>query len=204
MTSERAAAAGEQRDPGATSFPGLTGGPGVCTVPFPPQADHVRVPRRSSAARPPTSGATRLRADQTESWTGTCVHAAGARTRSERNPLLENCTVCQKSVHFTPPLGSALCRETRWSSNTDSGQLCYNAQLFSRSDRCTAARLVSVLCARVSRCALHPRIVRRLRLKVSNGEFDPGSGRTLAARLTHASRGRTGLFGGWGDRRTGE
>jgi hypothetical protein len=25
------------------------------------------------------------------------------------------------------------------------------------------------------------------------GEFDPGSGRTLAARLTHASR--TGLFG---------
>ncbi len=47
--------------------------------------------------------------------------------------------------------------------------------------------------------ALRPRI---FGLKVSNGEFDPGSGRTLAARLTHASRGRTTF--GWGDRRTGE
>src|SRR5680860_778936 len=37
---------------------------------------------------------------------------------------------------------------------------------------------------------------------VSNGEFDPGSGRTLAARLTHASRGRSTF--GCGDRRTGE
>ena len=27
------------------------------------------------------------------------------------------------------------------------------------------------------------------------GEFDPGSGRTLAARLTHASRARTGPSG---------
>jgi thiamine phosphate synthase YjbQ (UPF0047 family) len=36
-----------------------------------------------------------------------------------------------------------------------------------------------------------------------HGEFDPGSGRTLAARLTHASRARTRLRG-WGKRRTGE
>ena len=28
-----------------------------------------------------------------------------------------------------------------------------------------------------------------------HGEFDPGSGRTLAARLTHASRARTGPSG---------
>ena len=31
---------------------------------------------------------------------------------------------------------------------------------------------------------------------IYNGEFDPGSGRTLAAGLTHASRGRTALRGG--------
>ena len=43
--------------------------------------------------------------------------------------------------------------------------------------------------------------LRRFHLRVvvavwfSNGEFDPGSGRTLAARLTHASRGRSTLRG---------
>jgi len=38
-----------------------------------------------------------------------------------------------------------------------------------------------------------------------DGEFDPGSGRTLAACLMHASRGRTILFvrSRWGNRRTG-
>src|SRR5206468_2535387 len=38
------------------------------------------------------------------------------------------------------------------------------------------------------------------------GEFDPGSGRTLAARLTHASRARTrgGVTLLGGERRTGE
>ena len=37
-----------------------------------------------------------------------------------------------------------------------------------------------------------------------NEEFDPGSGWTLAAGLTHASRGAADHFGGAGDRRTGE
>ncbi len=36
-----------------------------------------------------------------------------------------------------------------------------------------------------------------------DGEFDPGSGRTLAAGLIHASRGVTGIFGSADDRRTG-
>src|SRR5258708_28276208 len=36
------------------------------------------------------------------------------------------------------------------------------------------------------------------------GEFDPGSGRTLAACLTHASRTDPGRFGCRGDWRTGE
>ena len=38
------------------------------------------------------------------------------------------------------------------------------------------------------------------------GEFDPGSGRTLAVCLTHASRARTrgGVTHLWGERRTGE
>jgi len=42
--------------------------------------------------------------------------------------------------------------------------------------------------------------------KELSGEFDPGSARTLAARLTHASRGAAGHFfgSGAGDRRTGE
>ena len=30
------------------------------------------------------------------------------------------------------------------------------------------------------------------KIKIYNGEFDPGSGRTLAACLTHASHGRKG------------
>ena len=40
----------------------------------------------------------------------------------------------------------------------------------------------------------------------NNGEFDPGSGLTLAAGLTHASRGAAGrkLAFSAGDRRTGE
>ena len=37
-----------------------------------------------------------------------------------------------------------------------------------------------------------------------NEEFDPGSGWTLAAGLTHASRGVTGLAIDADDRRTGE
>ena len=37
-----------------------------------------------------------------------------------------------------------------------------------------------------------------------NGEFDPGSGRTLAAGLTHASRRRKLLLAMTGDWRTGE
>ena len=36
-----------------------------------------------------------------------------------------------------------------------------------------------------------------------NGEFDPGSGLTLAAGLTHASRGASGVAIPAGDRRTG-
>ena len=37
------------------------------------------------------------------------------------------------------------------------------------------------------------------------GEFDPGSGRTLAACLTHASRtGLSSFLGGWVEWRTGE
>jgi hypothetical protein len=37
-----------------------------------------------------------------------------------------------------------------------------------------------------------------------DGEFDPGSGRTLAARLTHASRTRTEELAPRGEWRTGE
>ena len=37
-----------------------------------------------------------------------------------------------------------------------------------------------------------------------NEEFDPGSGGTLAAGLTHASRGVTGVLALADDRRTGE
>ena len=37
-----------------------------------------------------------------------------------------------------------------------------------------------------------------------DGEFDPGSGRTLAARLTHASRAVKAPLGGRIERRTGE
>ena len=37
-----------------------------------------------------------------------------------------------------------------------------------------------------------------------NEEFDPGSGWTLAAGLTHASRGVTGKLASADDRRTGE
>ena len=40
-------------------------------------------------------------------------------------------------------------------------------------------------------------------LQVFVGEFDPGSGRTLAACLTHASRAERPLFGVL-ERRTGE
>ena len=36
-----------------------------------------------------------------------------------------------------------------------------------------------------------------------NGEFDPGSGLTLAAGLIHASRGAAGVAIHAGDRRTG-
>ena len=39
---------------------------------------------------------------------------------------------------------------------------------------------------------------------IYNGEFDPGSGRTLAAGLTHASRRRRGELALPGDWRTGE
>ena len=43
----------------------------------------------------------------------------------------------------------------------------------------------------------------RLKKNIYNGEFDPGSGWTLAAGLIHASRGaaRIAIFGG--DRQTG-
>ena len=39
---------------------------------------------------------------------------------------------------------------------------------------------------------------------IYNGEFDPGSGRTLAAGLTHASRRRRKELALSGDWRTGE
>ena len=38
----------------------------------------------------------------------------------------------------------------------------------------------------------------------NNGEFDPGSERTLAARFKHASRTGTGVLALWGEWRTGE
>ena len=40
--------------------------------------------------------------------------------------------------------------------------------------------------------------------QVFYGEFDPGSGRTLAACLTHASRAVRSLLAGVHERRTGE
>ena len=42
-----------------------------------------------------------------------------------------------------------------------------------------------------------------LKIKLYNGEFDPGSGLTLAAGLIHASRGAAGVAILAGDRRTG-
>jgi hypothetical protein len=79
----------------------------------------------------------------------------------------------------------------------DSGQLY---QLFRTGSNDTVARRRSAFEGRRPRWALHPRIdigePSGPLLKISNGEFDPGSGRTLAARLTHASRGRTGLRSG--------
>jgi hypothetical protein len=47
-------------------------------------------------------------------------------------------------------------------------------------------------------------ILRTFQILNYNEEFDPGSGWTLAAGLTHASRGAADHFGGAGDRRTGE
>ena len=45
-------------------------------------------------------------------------------------------------------------------------------------------------------------IVEKLKI-IYNGEFDPGSGWTLAAGLIHASRGVTGELASADDRRTG-
>src|SRR5580704_17406239 len=75
----------------------------------------------------------------------------------------------------------------------------------------TAAMIASVSAARSSRrhsqvnnplqCCLKFRVNERLLIDI-NGEFDPGSGRTLAACLTHASRAERPF--GVLERRTGE
>ena len=47
------------------------------------------------------------------------------------------------------------------------------------------------------------KLIHIILLKIYNEEFDPGSGWTLAAGLTHASRGVTGVLALADDRRTG-
>ena len=106
----------------------------------------------------------------------------GRNPRSGR-PLLENCTGCQKPVTHRVPGRSAgpgrgAARPRRSRPLRGEGPRVREVPRIIKqgSDRLRAIDLRSVQ--------------RRVRASEDfNGEFDPGSGRTLAAGLTHASRG---------------
>lgn len=69
-----------------------------------PQRTASRPAARGRKAKPRSRGS--RSPARTSSKAGSSVPARDG-TRTERTPLLENCTVCQKSVQKTPPLGSA-------------------------------------------------------------------------------------------------
>ena len=105
--------------------------------------------------------------------------------------------VCVRSLR-TQQRAKSQCTK---STNPVSGAAPYSYGLISL----TAAMIASVSAARSSRRHSHVnnpfRASERLLIDI-NGEFDPGSGRTLAACLTHASRAERPF--GVLERRTGE
>jgi hypothetical protein len=140
------------------------------------------------AAGPPAGVAVRASNDRLEPGGGP---SPTLEASCGRGSFFENCTGCQKPVSIAPVWGGVSLHPVSCAFGVG-GFECRTLDIYEGSAglfRQVGCSLLAVCCC----CGF----------RSFNGEFDPGSGRTLAAGLTHASRGTKPSSGG-GDRRTGE
>src|SRR5665647_391899 len=112
----------------------------------------------------------------------------------DARPLLENSTACQKSMPIVI-VDNAMGEPVRARPALD-GDMARRMRQHLIEARLTVLRGHFVLSVNPCASAGYQ--------KTSNGEFDPGSGRTLAACLTHASRTVISVLAPGDQWRTGE
>ena len=139
--------------------------PTLAIIPRLPEKGGVELSRRAGV---PTTEQPRRKSKSRTLWGLRCVTGALFTPPGRQHSVLENSAAC---VYVETSRPASVCREAQDPSTTNDV-----GDTLSTSSKRSFAALSA--CRQWERNQLH-------------GEFDPGSGRTLAARLTHASRART-------------